>query len=302
VTTVAERSKEVVRLRRHGRACPGHPRRAASVILDLSLFREAKVHCPRSALLSQIMTLARVADIEVSAASLIIIAVPLTISLLISFNITLWMLSKITSSSATLTIMVVADLFLALIMPPLILTIILFIFALCAMFMTGELIDYSTFDNVNLWNFSISSLGLSFTGALLFPTISAWVIYNTPGVLWHIIVAVLTIGITLYLQITQFISDLTQVIRLNARIDVVHSAINWAIIVDITYSLYYIVPSILFVFSQRSDVGRDVILDRILSIADHPKGALYAIGENLMISAAYMADFLKRWIGGPEKK
>jgi hypothetical protein len=59
------------------------------------------------------LLLLKVALAILAAASLIIVGIPLTISLMLSFNFTLWILSKITSSSITLVSMIVVDLFVA---------------------------------------------------------------------------------------------------------------------------------------------------------------------------------------------
>jgi hypothetical protein len=53
----------------------------------------------------------------------------------------------------------------------------------------------------------------------------------------------------------------------------VASAVNWAIFTDLTYSIYFFLPSVFSVFIQRSDVGRAVILNFVQRGADHPKGS-----------------------------
>lgn len=122
---------------------------------------------------------------------MLILSVPLTISLLISFNFTIWILSIITTSSLTFGIIIVIDLFVSLIMPPLMLTLIVYGFVLLSVFLAHGLVDYTTFEEVNLLNFSIASTGLQFTGSLLIPSISSWLIYNTSGLYYHVEVILL---------------------------------------------------------------------------------------------------------------
>ena len=166
------------------------------------------------------------------------------------------------------------------------------------MFLANGLVDYTTFEKVNLLNFSIASTELQFTGSLLIPSISSWLIYNTSGLYYHVEVIFVTIILSLYTQAKEFFTDLVQVLHFNFRINIIPSAINWAIATDITYSLYYVVPSVLLVLAQRWEVGREKFLDQVLSISGHPRGVLYAVGEGLMKISTGVRDFLKEWIGG----
>jgi hypothetical protein len=90
------------------------------------------------------------------AVVVILLGIPLTVSLVLSFNFTIWILSKITSSSMALLSMIVVDLLVSLLTPPTLLMLIIYIFALVAVFTTGGLIDFSTFDVIDLRNFMIA--------------------------------------------------------------------------------------------------------------------------------------------------
>jgi hypothetical protein len=136
-------------------------------------------------------------------------------------------------------------------MPPTLLMLVIYIFALVAVFTTGGLIDFSTFDVVDLRNFMIAHLALSSTGALLTPIISAWLIYNTFGFLYHPSIVMVTIVIATVLQVRELLSDLLRIARTEFAIGIVPGAINWAIFTDVSYSIYYLVPSVLLVMAQR---------------------------------------------------
>jgi hypothetical protein len=73
-------------------------------------------------------------------------------------------------------------------------------------------------------------------------------------------------------------------------IGIVPGAINWTIFTDVSYSIYYLVPSVLLVMAQRWDLGRRMFLNLILLITDHPKGSLYAISD---ISTAWVTAIIR---------
>ena len=76
--------------------------------------------------------------------------------------------------------------------------------------------------------------------------------------------------------------DIWKFIHFDFGVDIVASAVNWAIFTDLTYSFYFLLPSVFFVFIRRSEVGRAVILNFVERSADHPKGVLYFLGELMM--------------------
>jgi hypothetical protein len=166
----------------------------------------------------------------------------------------------------------------------------IYISALMVVFITGGLIDFSTFDNIGLWNFMISSLAFTFTINLLTPIISAWLIYNSYGILFKTSTIIITIIFGTYSQMRELFTDLFKVIHMDLPIAVIPGAINWAIITDVTYSIYYLIPSIMLVIIQRWGFGRRMFLNLILFVADHPKGVLYAISQ---ISTAWISAIVK---------
>jgi hypothetical protein len=179
-------------------------------------------------------------------------------------------------------------------MPPLPLITIIYCFAIAAVFANGGLIDFSTFDDVNGWSFLIASLALAFTSSLVAPMISAWLIYNSEGTILHLSTIIITIAMSTYLLIKELAADMQRIAHMDFGINIIPSAINWAIFIDITYSLYFLVPGFLLVAAQRWSFGRRMFLNLILLVADHPKGALYGIANILMAWITEITKFLKR--------
>jgi hypothetical protein len=140
----------------------------------------------------------------------------------------------------------------------------------------------------------ISSIALSFLGALMTPIISAWLIYNTSGLLYHALIAVFTVIVSVYLQVKEVITDLLRILHLDLGVGVISSAINSAIFTDISYSMYFLMPGVLLVLGQRWSLGRRMLLNLTLMIADHPEGALYAIASILMAWVTEITNFFKK--------
>jgi len=219
------------------------------------------------------------------ALTLVIVGIPLSLALLISFHLTISVLSRITSSTLKLLIVFVFDLIMAVLLPPLILAIVIYTFAMVAVFLLGGLVDYFTFDRASMSTFITASVALGLTTSLLTPVVSSWLIYNlynSSSLLFKAILAVITIVISIHIVLTELFSDAWKFIHLNFGVSIVHSAINWAIFTDVSYSMYFVVPSILLVMAQRWSFGRRIFLNLVLRIADHPKGVLHAVAEIMM--------------------
>lgn len=136
----------------------------------------------------------------------------------------------------------------------------------------------------------IASLVFTFTANLLTPILSAWLIYNSSGLLFKTSTIILTIIFGTYFSGERVIYRPIEGVHMDLPIAVIPGAINWAIITDVTYSMYYLIPSIMLVIIQRWDFGRRMFLNLILLVADHPKGALYAISQ---ISTAWISATIK---------
>ena len=83
--------------------------------------------------------------------TLLIVAVPLVISLFISFHLTLWLLSIVTKSSLGILLIIIIDFSIAVIMPPLLLNIMINIGTLIiGLYLNSGLIDFSRFAHADL--------------------------------------------------------------------------------------------------------------------------------------------------------
>jgi hypothetical protein len=109
-------------------------------------------------------------------------------------------------------------------------------------------------------------------------------------VLFQTVLSLATVFFGTFVQMRELFADLSRIFHWDFPIGVVPGAINWAIITDVTYSMYYLVPSIVFIVIQRWGLGRRMLLNLILFVADHPKGALYAISQ---ISTAWITPIMK---------
>src|SRR5262249_9706685 len=94
------------------------------------------------------------------ALSLLFLAIPLFLALRFSFNITLWILSKVTESKGRLLLICVLDFVVALMMPPLLVSTMLLSTFLIMVFGIGNVIDYTTFQNPNWLTIGISSASI----------------------------------------------------------------------------------------------------------------------------------------------
>jgi hypothetical protein len=217
--------------------------------------------------------------------TLVIVGIPLSAALLISFNLTIWTLSKITYSSLRLFVVFIFDIIIAVLLPPLILTIVIYVIVLLAVYTLGGLVDYFTFDHSSIFNLIVGGIWLSITASLPLPMILSWILYNNffeLSFLSEFSVAFSVIVINIIATMRELVVDIWKFVHLDFRVSLVASAINWAIVTDLTYSIYFIVPSIILVTVQRSSFWRRTFLSLVLWIADHPKGAIHAVAEIMM--------------------
>jgi hypothetical protein len=118
-----------------------------------------------------------VAD-STDALVLVLLAIPLSLGLLFSFNFTLWLLSKITSSSFKLTVMLCVDMFVATAAPVLLYNAFTFAAALIGMSLFGGAIDFTYFDEANVETLIICESSMVTIFSLIGPIVPGFLIYK----------------------------------------------------------------------------------------------------------------------------
>ena len=214
--------------------------------------------------------------------TLVIVGIPLSLGLLSSFNLTLWILSRITSSSFKLASMLLLDVIVALIMPQTIFVIMFYIFEFVIISIMGGLVDFSTFDKANLGTFILADSAVVSSASLILPVLFSWSIYHGRSILESLTIIPWTVYLSIYLQIQEVVKDAWKFVHFDFGVGAIQSAVNWAIITDIAYSLYFVTPAVLLGWAQRWDLGRRMFLNLIEQVADHPKGSLYGFGAILL--------------------
>jgi hypothetical protein len=76
-------------------------------------------------------------------------------------------------------------------------------------------------------------------------------------------------------------------------IDAVTTIINWAIFLDLLYSIVFVVPSLVIVLANRSPASRNIFMNFAMWVHDHQKGPLIAVAE--------IIDSFGRIFGGKSK-
>jgi hypothetical protein len=225
-----------------------------------------------------------------------LLAIPLSLSLLLSFNCTLWLLSSITSSSWKLAAILLLDALVALIAPAVLVNIAVYLAIQVGVNAAGGLIDFSSFDSANIATlisgYSAYTVNLSF----ILLTGTSWLMYVTPD--WSVrllvfVVQLLFLGIAIYQTVLGFISDTWKAMHLDFSTGYVRGAINWAIIVDIFYSAIFFIPGLAIVLVQRWQFGQRVFLKGLQLVAEHPEGPIDAIGSALSWFASAVAKLLR---------
>jgi hypothetical protein len=226
--------------------------------------------------------LLKIVDTVTTALTIVIVGVPLSLGLLLSFNVTLYILSKITSSPVKLASMLLLDADVALMMPQIIFVVILYIFEIVAISTMGGLVDFSTFDDANLTTFILADSAVMFSASLILPVLFSWNLYHGTSILASLTDIPGTFYLSIYSQIQAVVEDTWKFVHFDFGVGPVESAINWAIFTDLAYSLYFVLPAALLVWAQRWDLGRRMLLNLVEQAADHPKGSLYGFGTILL--------------------
>lgn len=228
---------------------------------------------------------------------LIILAIPLSISLLASFNFTLWLLSQVTSSAIRLFIMLILDISVAVLAPLVLLNIGLFIGATLIVFLPGGLWDFSGFKVANLTSLCLGSAAFAIDITFIHQIIPAYFLrafYSVSILLLAVIYdTIILIMVVIPTRLSSFVSDTWKVIHSDFSTDYLNGAVNWAIIVDMSYSFSLIILAITVVCLRRWSVGRRITLNIVQWFAEHPKGPIFALGQALSGLAAAVAGLWK---------
>ncbi|MDB5616179.1 hypothetical protein [Tardiphaga sp.] len=222
-----------------------------------------------------------------------VFGLPLLLGLYISLNCTLWLLSRVTQSRAGAVLIVLFDLVLATAMPGLITGGVLCAMALVAVLTLGNMPDYTFYEQPTWITMLASGVSARLELSLAVPIIISIFITSIPimqiGV-WFLS----TVATFILNNMTRLIADLGRIINFDLNIGSHETLLNYAIGIDLIFSLIYILPCLAIVLVQRSDLTRTLFLNSVQWVAEHPRGPLIAIEEIVMAFARYLASVFKR--------
>ena len=232
-----------------------------------------------------------------SALVIILMAIPLSLSLLVSFNLTLWMLSKITSSSFKLIVILCLDVFIAVVAPVVLLNIFLLIGSFVSIIVVGGLIDFTYFDTVSMTTLAIAQSAMVINLSLLLLVGPAWLVYAIPD--WGVRAIYLTIQMLLlrgviYTTVTNFMGDTWKVAHFDFSPTYIDGVINFAIVTDLLYSLLFFLPGLGMILLQRWPFGQRTFLNIIQWFPEHPKGPIFAMSKMFL---GFASEVRKWWRG-----
>lgn len=219
----------------------------------------------------------------------------LSISLFLSFNLTLWLLSKFTGSKLRTFLIVIADLLVAVLLPPFLYSLIIMVFVYTTIFFYGGVVDYSTFENPTWTTVIISEASIALTLQFVRPVSVALMTTQFPWeVQWIFLPAIFETAASNAFQYLQtFIADTIRVVKFDFEVGVVESQLNYAIFVDLLFSLTYLVPCLALVGMQRSKLLREILLNSVQWVGDHPKGPLGAVSDIFTSIIKFIRDLVK---------
>jgi hypothetical protein len=221
-------------------------------------------------------------DIASTVIGLIVVSLPLTAALLISLNVTLWILSRITRSGLRLTFLVLFDFLVALFMPPLLTSICMLILVGAGVFIFGQVIDLGWFVTTNWLTLTLGTVALEIMANFIFPALLfslATVISGTSAVIVSILtVTIGAIWLATY-RVFEFIVAVGKFVRLDFSNDYIQSTVDWAIFTDLLFSTLYLVPCLLLVLANRSGTTRRMFLNLVMWVGDHSRGPFIALAE-----------------------
>jgi hypothetical protein len=213
-----------------------------------------------------------------------IVAAPLSAALWLSFNITLRLLSRITASKLSLFLLVTLDVLVALLMPPLVTSFMTCVLVGGAVFAFGELPDFFAFQSANWFTLTVGGALFMTSFNFILPTLIALVALMLPTT-WGILLAVAMLFIAPIIVAVyrglEFFTDVGKVVGLDWGIGPISTAINWAIFLDLLFSITFLAPSLALVLANRNKSTRKIFLNFAMWIHDHQKGPFIAISEIL---------------------
>jgi hypothetical protein len=213
------------------------------------------------------------------------LALILSLALYISFNLTLWLLSKSVTSKVKLLAMLVLTFVIAIIMPPLLISTLMQCFWFSAVFTGGGIIDFATFPDPNWF-----TIALAMTSILLFiaqplAAVYAQVTYLLPfwGKVFIFAFSGWSIVGMTYFRILSFFTDLWKTLHINYfDIPITNALVNWSIFIDLLFSLTYLLPCFALIAVHHNIRARRMLLDFVQLLSEHPRGPLIAFAETLL--------------------
>src|SRR5262249_28899013 len=91
-----------------------------------------------------------------------------------------------------------------------------------------------------------------------------------------------------------FFVDIGRVLSFDLAIYPQETLINYAIGIDLLFSLFYILPCFSLVLMRRNKFTRTLFLNSIQWLAEHPKGVLAVIEEICPFFARYLRGVVRR--------
>jgi hypothetical protein len=226
----------------------------------------------------------RVAFAATQGLILLVFTALLSLSLYISFNMTLWLLSKFMQSNIWLPIIVLIDFTLAVIMPPMLTTFGLSIFSFASVISVGGALDFSYFHDYDWIKFVLAQTGFELVLSMGAPMIVA-LFYNqiggVAGALFAMIVGLYVAPQLGYDFLATLLRDINKVFHLDFNVPLTETMFNYAITIDLLFSATYLFPCVALVFMQRSATTREIFLRIVQKIAEHPRGPLVAVSRGL---------------------
>jgi hypothetical protein len=214
--------------------------------------------------------------------SVIVVAIPLTVALLLSLNVTMWILSRITQSRLNLIFLLILDILVAICMPPLLTTSFMFLLVGAGVLVSGQVIDFASFSSANWVTLTLGMTAFLINLHFIFQALSVLLVLQFPGILAALIGFLSFISTTLWMagdRVLEFAVDVGKVLRLDFSTDAIQSTVNWAIFTDLLFSMSYVIPSLLLVLANRNATARSMFLNLLMWIGDHSKGPLIAVSE-----------------------
>lgn len=236
----------------------------------------------------------RIFSATIGALIPLLVAIPLAVGLFISFNLTLWLLSRVTQSRIGATFIVLFDLALALIMPSVVSAVLISLAVFAIIFSIDGMPDFASIEGGTTWVKLTSAsicfiLGTSLSWPLVVASFTKAFSFEAIGSTY----IVSTLAQYGYLNAKALFIDLGRIARFDLSIDPIETLINYAIGLDILFSLLYIVPCLALVLMQRSEWTRNLFLKVVQWIAEHPKGPIVALEEMVTAFARYLGGLIK---------